>query len=146
MPEVMAWSIREYGKQLDTDTELLKDLVEFVQRLLDKKDKFYDAERSFIVKLKTECGSKFTSKLEGIFTNMKTSLDTMQGFYASHPELRDGPRLTVQVMETSLWPTQSTITCNLPAETPVLCEKFHSYYLMHKAGDCLGKLIWTQQT
>ncbi|KAK9090708.1 hypothetical protein Sjap_023885 [Stephania japonica] len=36
-----------------------------------------DAERSLIVKLKTECGYQFTSKLEGMFTDMKTPQDTM---------------------------------------------------------------------
>ncbi|CAL8094487.1 unnamed protein product [Prunus armeniaca] len=193
--EVMTSHLRETGKQLVTDPERLKDPVEFVQRLLDEKDKYDsiirlsfsndktflnalnssfeffinlnnrspefislfvddklrkglkgvseedveiildkvmmlfrylqekdvyekyykqhlakrllsgktvsdDAERSLIVKLKTECGYQFTSKLEGMFTDMKTSQDTMQGFYASHPELGDGPTLTVQVLTT----------------------------------------------
>ena len=41
-----------------------------------------DAERS-LIKLKTECGYEFTSKLEGIFTDMKVSQDTRKGFYCS---------------------------------------------------------------
>lgn len=32
-----------------------------------------DAERSLLVKLKTECGYQFTSKLESMFTDIKTS-------------------------------------------------------------------------
>ena len=36
-----------------------------------------DAERSLLVKLKTECGYQFTSKLESMFTDIKTSRDTM---------------------------------------------------------------------
>ena len=31
-------------------------------------------------KLKTECGYQFTCKLEGMFTDMKTSADTMAAF------------------------------------------------------------------
>ncbi|CAL5395071.1 unnamed protein product [Camellia sinensis] len=151
--DVITSYIRDIGKQLVTDPERLKDPVDFVQRLLDVKDKHDriisvspefislfvddmlrkglervseedlelildkvmmlfrclqekdqfekcysqhlakrlqsvktvsdDAERSLIVKLKTECGYQFTSKLEGMFTDMKTSQDTMQGFYAS---------------------------------------------------------------
>jgi len=38
--EVMTSYIRDYGKQLVTDPERLKNPVEFVQRLLDEKDKF----------------------------------------------------------------------------------------------------------
>ena len=36
-----------------------------------------------IVKLKTECGYEFTSKLEGMFTDMKVSQDTRKGFHCS---------------------------------------------------------------
>ncbi|OMO82454.1 hypothetical protein COLO4_22989 [Corchorus olitorius] len=232
--DVMTSHLRETGKQLVTDPERLKDPVEFVQRLLDEKDKYDgiislafsndktfqnalnssfeyfinlnprspefislfvddklrkglkgvseedvevildkvmmlfrylqekdvfekyykqhlakrllsgktvsdDAERSLIVKLKTECGYQFTSKLEGMFTDMKTSQDTMQGFYASHPELAEGPTLVVQVLTTGSWPTQPSITCNLPSEMSALCEKFRSYYLGTHTG---RRLSW----
>ena len=39
-----------------------------------------DAERSLLVKLKTECGYQFTSKLESMFTDIRTSRDTMLDF------------------------------------------------------------------
>lgn len=39
-----------------------------------------DAERSVLVKLKTECGYQFTSKLESMFTDIKTSADTMRAY------------------------------------------------------------------
>ncbi|CAN1321589.1 CUL3A [Linum perenne] len=232
--DVMTSHLRETGKQLVTDPERLKDPVEFVQRLLDEKDKYDaiinkafgndktfqnaltnsfeyfinlnarspeyislfvddklrkglkgvseedvevmldkvmmlfrylqekdvfekyykqhlakrllsgktvsdDAERSLIVKLKTECGYQFTSKLEGMFTDMKTSQDTMHGFYSSHPELGEGPTLVVQVLTTGSWPTQPSITCNLPSEMSALCEKFRSYYLGTHTG---RRLSW----
>ncbi|KMT07088.1 hypothetical protein BVRB_6g154150 [Beta vulgaris subsp. vulgaris] len=233
--DVMTSHIRETGKQLVTDPERVKDPVEFVQRLLDEKDKYDkiislafnndktfqnalnssfeffinlnprspefislfvddklrkglkgvseedvevvldkvmmlfrylqekdvfekyykqhlakrllsgktvsdDAERSLIVKLKTECGYQFTSKLEGMFTDMKTSQDTIQGFYASHgAELGDGPTLVVQVLTTGSWPTQPSVPCNLPAELSLLCEKFRSYYLGTHTG---RRLSW----
>ncbi|XP_058772434.1 cullin-3A-like isoform X2 [Vicia villosa] len=232
--EVMISHMRESGKQLVTDPERLKDPVEFVQRLLDEKDKYdkilniafsndklfrdalnlsfkyfinlnprspelislfvddkfrkglkglsegdievtldkvmilfryldekdvfekyykqhlakrllsgktvsNDAERSFIVKLKTECGFQFSSKLEGMFTDMKTSLDTMQGFYARHPELGDGPTLTVQILTTGSWPSLASVACNLPVEMLELFKKFESYYLGIHTG---RRLTW----
>ncbi|XP_022733424.1 cullin-3A-like [Durio zibethinus] len=142
----------------EEDVEIILDKVMMLFRYLQEKDvfeKYYkqhlakrllsgktasdDAERSLIVKLKTECGYQFTSKLEGMFTDMKTSQDTTQGFYASHPELADGPTLVVQVLTTGSWPTQPSITCNLPAEVSALCEKFRSYYLGTHTG---RRLSW----
>lgn len=143
----------------EEDVEVVLDKVMMLFRYLQEKDvfeKYYkqhlakrllsgktvsdDAERSLIVKLKTECGYQFTSKLEGMFTDMKTSQDTMQGFYATlGAELADGPNLVVQVLTTGSWPTQPSVPCNLPAELSLLCEKFRSYYLGTHTG---RRLSW----
>uniref|UniRef100_A0AB38Z7I0 Cullin family n=1 Tax=Paeonia suffruticosa TaxID=45171 RepID=A0AB38Z7I0_PAESU len=143
----------------EEDVETILDKVMMLFRFLQEKDvfeKYYkqhlakrllfakavsdDAERSLIVKLKTECGYQFTSKLEGMFTDMKTSQDTMHGFYANHAaEIGDGPTLAVQVLTTGSWPTQPGVTCNLPAEMSVLCEKFRAYYLGTHTG---RRLSW----
>ncbi|XP_076935500.1 cullin-3A-like [Bidens hawaiensis] len=110
------------------------------KRLLSGKSVSEDAERSLILKLKTECGYQFTSKLEGMFTDMKTSQDTMQGFYDSMGViLADGPTLAVHVLTTGSWPTQSTTTCNLPPEILTVCEKFKTYYLGTHNG---RRLTW----
>ncbi|BAU01230.1 hypothetical protein LR48_Vigan10g255800 [Vigna angularis] len=133
----------------EEDVEIVLDKVMMLFRYLQEKDvfeKYYkqhlakrllsgktisdDAERSLIVKLKTECGYQFTSKLEGMFTDMKTSHDTMQGFYAGQgTELGDGPTLSVQVLTTGSWPTQPSPPCNLPQEILGVCDKFRTYYL-----------------
>ncbi|KAJ7974421.1 Cullin [Quillaja saponaria] len=143
----------------EEDVEVVLDKVMMLFRYLQEKDvfeKYYkqhlakrllsgktvsdDAERSLLVKLKTECGYQFTSKLEGMFTDMKTSEDTMQGFYASHgAELGESPLLAVQVLTTGSWPTQPSITCNLPAEILGVCEKFRGYYLGTHTG---RRLSW----
>lgn len=83
----------------DADCEAILDRVMTLFRYLQEKDvfeKYYkqhlakrllggrsasdDAERSFIVKLKTECGYQFTSKIEGMFADMRTSRDLMESF------------------------------------------------------------------
>lgn len=143
----------------EEDVEILLDKVMMLFRYLQEKDvfeKYYkqhlakrllsgktvsdDAERSLIVKLKTECGYQFTSKLEGMFTDMKTSQDTMQEFHSAvGPELADFPTLAVQVLTTGSWPTQSVTPCNLPSEILGVCEKFKSYYLGTHTG---RRLTW----
>ncbi|KAJ0551173.1 putative cullin protein, neddylation [Helianthus annuus] len=143
----------------EEDVEIILDKVMVLFRYLQEKDvfeKYYkqhlakrllsgrsvseDAERSLILKLKTECGYQFTSKLEGMFTDMKTSHDTMQGFYeAMGRALANGPILSVQVLTTGSWPTQSIPACNLPHEILTVCERFKTYYLGTHNG---RRLTW----
>mmetsp|Transcript_24421 Transcript_24421/g.53296 ORF Transcript_24421/g.53296 Transcript_24421/m.53296 type:complete len:740 (-) Transcript_24421:186-2405(-) len=141
----------------EEEAELVLDKVMMLFRYLQEKDvfeKYYkqhlakrilsnrsvsdDAERSLIVKLKTECGYQFTSKLEGMFTDMKTSRDTMKNFKATEPDL-GGIDLQVQVLTTGSWPTQPGARCNLPAELEQCCEKFRTFYLSAHTG---RRLTW----
>ena len=83
----------------EADSERLLDKAMQLFRFLTEKDvfeKYYkqhlakrllggrtvsdDSERAFIVKLKTECGHQYTNKIEGMFTDMRTSRDTMVQF------------------------------------------------------------------
>jgi cullin 3 len=102
-----------------------------------------DAERNMIAKLKTECGYQFTSKLEGMFTDMKLSSDTMEGFknylQSSGADALDGVDLNVHVLTTGFWPTQSAAKCNLPPEIIKCCEVFKKYYLSNHNG---RRLTW----
>jgi hypothetical protein len=54
-------------------------------------------------KLKTECGYQFTCKLEGMFTDMKTSADTMAAFrkYVSDNNIALRTDISVQVRHTA---------------------------------------------
>lgn len=54
-----------------------KDLA---KRLLFSKNSSIDAEKSMIAKLKEECGSQFTNKLEGMFNDMEISKELMESF------------------------------------------------------------------
>lgn len=100
------------------DLEAVLDKVMTIFRFLQEKDvfeKYYkqhlakrllsgrsysdDAERSLLVKLKTECGYQFTSKLESMFNDIKTSEDMMRDFKQSleEGELDLGMDFSVQV-------------------------------------------------
>jgi cullin 3 len=50
------------------------------KRLLAGRVTNDSVEQLMLQKLKTECGYQFTCKLEGMFTDMKTSEDTMRSF------------------------------------------------------------------
>ena len=53
------------------------------KRLLLGKSASIDAEKSMISKLKVECGSGFTAKLEGMFKDVELSRDIMASFRES---------------------------------------------------------------
>merc|ERR1711871_1429400 len=88
------------------------------KRLLGGRSVSDDAERSMIGKLKIECGYQYTSKLEGMFMDMKVSTDTQEGFRNANggSSKVDGIELTVQVLTTGFWPTQVGAKCTLPPQ------------------------------
>eukprot|EP00743_Colponemidia_sp_Colp-15_P002799 GILK01003029.1.p1 GENE.GILK01003029.1~~GILK01003029.1.p1 ORF type:complete len:733 (-),score=137.04 GILK01003029.1:128-2326(-) len=105
------------------------------KRLLSGKSTSDDAERTMIAKLKTECGYQFTSKLEGMFTDMKLSAETMTAFKNfSKGKLTGGVELSLNILTTGFWPTQSVPPCKLPAEVSNMCESFKNYYLGTHTG------------
>jgi cullin 3 len=123
-----------------------KDLFEkyykqhLAKRLLSGKAASDDSERSMLVKLKTECGYQFTSKLEGMFNDLKTSQDTTQNFYVStSSDAADSPTISVQILTTGSWPTQPCSTCNLPPEVLPISERFRAFYLGTHNG---RRLTW----
>ncbi|KAG1678291.1 hypothetical protein FOA52_013912 [Chlamydomonas sp. UWO 241] len=153
----------------DIDIDVVLDKVMSLFRYLQEKDvfeKYYkqhlakrllsgrpvsdDAERSLLVKLKTECGYQFTSKLESMFTDIKTSRDMMLEYGARSAEAGTSAAaagdssggavdLQVQVLTTGSWPTQSACKCQLPRELERCCEEFRTFYLGTHSG---RRLTW----
>lgn len=111
------------------------------KRLLSGKSASEDAERSIILKLKTECGYQFTSKLEGMFNDMKTSADTMERFkqHSAETSGNAGVDINVHVLTSGAWPSQPSTTCRIPAELEDCCETFRNFYLSTHTG---RKLTW----
>ncbi|CAD7698288.1 unnamed protein product [Ostreobium quekettii] len=157
--EKLRKGIKDLGNS-ESDLEALLDKVMTIFRFLQEKDvfeKYYkqhlakrllsgrsfsdDAERSLLVKLKTECGYQFTSKLESMFNDIKTSEDMMRDFKdkleGSETEL--GLELSVQVLTTGSWPAQATDQCLLPRELEACCEEFQKFYLHVRNG---RRLTW----
>lgn len=115
-----------------------KDLA---KRLLLGKSASYDAEKSMLGKLKSECGAQFTTKLEGMFKDMELSKDLMATFRESFKYSSRMPEidLTVHVLTQSYWPTYAVNPIPLPAlfaSTQVIFKDF--YMQKHKSR----KLFW----
>lgn len=89
------------------------------RRLLFDKSANDEHERSILTKLKQQCGGQFTSKMEGMVTDLTVARDhqtKFEEFVAGHPELNPGIDLAVTVLTTGFWPSYKTFDINLPAE------------------------------
>ena len=119
-----------------------KDLA---KRLLLGRFASIDAEKAAISKLKAECGSQFTSKLEGMFKDVELSKDAMASFKqspiatAALAQLCPGVDVSVQVLTSGFWPTYPTLDCALPEKLAAAQQVFSEHYLQKYSG---RKLAW----
>lgn len=108
------------------------------KRLLLNKSVSDDSEKNMISKLKTECGCQFTSKLEGMFKDMSVSNQIMIEFkeqMSMHNVQLSGVDLSVRILTTGFWPTQSaTPNCTLPPSTRSAFDFFKQFYLAKHSG------------
>jgi cullin 3 len=135
------------------------------RRLLTGRSVSDEAEKSMISKLKSECGHQYTSKLEGMFQDMKLSEDLMKlyknnqsqnsnyngaaapsanrsGGSASPARLLPNPNgieLKVSVLTSGFWPGPPGAPCDLPMEIQDCCSRFETFYLAKHTG---RRLSW----
>ena len=110
-----------------------KDLA---RRLLLNRSASIDAEKALIQKLKVECGSAFTTKLEGMFKDMELSKDIQVEFVGHVKQLVNGPQLemSVQVLTMGSWPAYTEVDMQLPRDVSVMQEEFKQFYLNKHSG------------
>ncbi|RKO83632.1 Cullin family-domain-containing protein [Blyttiomyces helicus] len=127
-----------------------KDLA---KRLLLSKSASFDAEKSMLGRLQSgiltsilystseECGSGFTSKLEGMFKDIEISKDIMASCRQSqkYMEKLNGLELNVNVLTASFWPTYPPAEVLIPQELAECQEAFKTFYMGKHNG---RKLTW----
>lgn len=135
------WSDEEMDKLLDKVMVLFryihgKDVFEafykkdLAKRLLLGKSASFDAEKSMLLKLKQECGSNFTSKLEGMFRDMEISREMMSSFKETRRETALGAiDLNVNVLTMIYWPPYTPVEVILPVQMAKYLEAFKSFYI-----------------
>ncbi|KAI3659183.1 hypothetical protein MP638_006965 [Amoeboaphelidium occidentale] len=118
------------------------------KRLLLSKNVSEDLERSVVAKLKSETGNQFTSKLEGMFTDIRISSENMTHFkqYLTQNNIKLPCDLNVNVLTSTFWPlTNASVDAGLSTnngypEPIVKCaEVFQDFYLGRHNG---RKLDW----
>ncbi|XP_008225565.1 PREDICTED: cullin-4 [Prunus mume] len=136
----------------EEELEGMLDKVLVLFRFIQGKDVFeafykkdsasIDAEKSMISKLKTECGSQFTNKLEGMFKDIELSKEINESFKQSsqaRTKLPSGIEMSVHVLTTGYWPTYPPMDVRLPHELNVYQDIFKEFYLSKYSG---RRLMW----
>ncbi|CAL5083358.1 unnamed protein product [Urochloa decumbens] len=101
------------------------------RRLLFDKSGNDEQERSLLSKLKQYFGGQFTSKMEGMLTDVilaKDNIVKFEEFISNNPELNPSVDLSVQVLTTGYWPTYKSSEINLPSEMVKCIEVFKQFY------------------
>lgn len=119
--------------------------LHLTKRLLSSRTTSLDAERSFISKLKNECGYLYTSKMETMFSDMRTSAETTELFRSQIvdpvAELHSID-ISVSVLTTISWPITNTPTCSVPPEVARCCARYETFYFGKHEG---RRLTWQTQ-
>lgn len=101
------------------------------RRLLFDKSANDDHERSILTKLKQQCGGQFTSKMEGMVTDLTLARENQTQFeeyLTSNSQANPGIDLTVTVLTTGFWPSYKSFDLNLPSEMVKCVEVFKEFY------------------
>ncbi|XP_022758046.1 cullin-1-like isoform X1 [Durio zibethinus] len=133
--EAIEETLEKVVKQLAyiSDKDLFAEFYrkKLARRLLFDRSANDDHERSILTKLKQQCGGQFTSKMEGMVTDLTLARENQASFEdylrnnsAAHP----GIDLTVTVLTTGFWPSYKSFDLNLPAEMVKCVEVFKGFY------------------
>ncbi|KAF5182309.1 Cullin-1 [Thalictrum thalictroides] len=101
------------------------------RRLLFDKSASEDHERAILTKLKQQCGAQFTSKMEGMVTDLtlaKEHQTKFENYFSTNPKAHPRVDLSVTVLTTGFWPSYKSSDLSLPEEMAKCVESFKAYY------------------
>jgi len=119
-----------------SDKDLFAEIYrnQLSKRLLYDKSASDDAEKSMIAKLKLKCGAQFTSKLEGMISDLTLATD-LQKEFRDHCEHLDEGRtalggidFSVTVLTTGFWPSYQVQDANMHPTMQKAIQVFHNFY------------------
>ncbi|XP_028101680.1 cullin-1-like [Camellia sinensis] len=118
-----------YISDKDLFTEFYRKKL--ARRLLFDKSANDEQERSILTKLKQQCGGQFTSKIEGMVTDLtlaRKNQTNFEEYLKTNPDASPGIDLTVTVLTTGFWPGYKSFDLNLPAEMVKCVQVFREFY------------------
>ncbi|CAI0413509.1 unnamed protein product [Linum tenue] len=101
------------------------------RRLLFERSANEEHEKSILTKLKQQCGGQFTSKMEGMVTDLTLAKDNQnefENYLSNNPNAHPGIDLSVNVLTTGFWPSYKSSDLNLPSEMVRGVQVFKEFY------------------
>lgn len=152
---------REPGEEVEEVLEQITELFSYLtdkdmfaefyrdrlaERLLNKRSASIDAEKLMITKLKVQCGVQFTSKMEGMLTDLNVGerqrLELELSLLRMGSEGRD---FRVHLLSPGFWPSYTSGTVAVTKEMSRCISVFSEWHRnMHSNRNL--KWIWTQGT
>lgn len=123
--------VRLFSYLIDKDLFAEFYRKQLATRLLTQRSASSDAEKSMIGKLKLLMGAQFTSKLEGMFNDMRNAQEHLvdfQNFRQQRHMALDGIDFTVQTLTTGFWPSYPMDDLKLPSVLQGCLDAFRVYY------------------
>ncbi len=118
-----------------TDKDLFGEFYrqQLATRLLSQRSASSDAEKSLIGKLKLSMGAQYTSKLEGMFNDMRNAAEHASDFnrFIAERRMEDslhGVDFSVHTLTTGFWPSYPLDDLALPATMQSCLDTFRVYY------------------
>jgi cullin 1 len=125
-----------------TEKDLFGEIYrnQLAKRLLTQRSTSDDAEKMMIAKLKVQCGTQFTSKMEGMLADLAVGGGQRTEFEGRIRQLEDVKLdFGVQVLTTGFWPTYKSPEVVLMKEMTRCMEVFKDW---HEQKHQKRKLTW----
>jgi len=113
-----------------TDKDMFAEIYrnQLAKRLLSQRSTSDDAEKLMIAKLKMQCGTQFTSKMEGMLADLAVGTDQRSEFETRMRSVETKLDFSVQVLTTGFWPTYKSPEIALTPEMSKCMEVFKEWH------------------
>jgi len=124
-----------------TDKDMFAEIYrnQLAKRLLSQRSTSDDAEKLMIAKLKMQCGTQFTSKMEGMLADLAVGSDQRSEFETRMRSVETKLDFSVQVLTTGFWPTYKSPEIAL---TPEMAKCMGVFKEWHDQKHQKRKLGW----
>jgi len=124
-----------------TEKDLFAEIYrnQLAKRLLNGRSASNDAEKVMISKLKMQCGTHFTSKMEGMLSDLAVGADQKGEFDEQMKVHNSKIDFSVQVLTTGFWPTYNSPNIAIAPEMTKCIDIFKSW---HDQRHQQRKLSW----
>lgn len=125
-----------------TDKDLFAEIYrnQLAKRLLNQRSSSDDGEKAMIAKLKVQCGTQFTSKMEGMLNDLAVGSEQKNEF-DQRMEQKGSSKLSfgVQVLTVGNWPTYKAPEVAIPTDMSECMNVFKEW---HDAKHQKRRLTW----